>query len=170
MQLQSTCAYPPLRVNAAQKLRVVGRVSKHPKSYRSHQRVRGWGGFYCCLKAGKRIAPVSFVQGWEAGPVAASFARTSVVRFLCSVRPGGARRGRTPLENGSQVSPGSLKSWRSAASVSIRGESVGCEISEAFDSSVGRAEDCSGQAVAILRSLVRFRLEGLRATFYPPLT
>ena len=35
-----------------------------------------------------------------------------------------------------------------------------CSFRDSFDSSVGRAEDCSGQKV-ILRSLVRIRLEGI---------
>ena len=37
---------------------------------------------------------------------------------------------------------------------------------DSFDSSVGRAEDCSGQYV-ILRSLVRIRLEGDFFFFFP---
>lgn len=92
---------------------------------------------------GKRIA--HFLRP-ELG--SGSFARTSLTNSLCSVRRGGARRDESwGGGGGGQLSAESLWSCqRRAALVSIREELAGAESSGAFDSSVGRAEDCSGMS------------------------
>ena len=113
-------------------VRAGGRVSKRPQSCRSH---RGWRVGGCRFvksteTEGACVVCVSLVQAgkrvlWQR-PLLAFLSPGSSV--LCSLRSLGSSK--------------LLRSW-SVALVSIRGTAAAARSSGAFDSSVGRAEDCS---------------------------